>query len=94
MNTYTPIITPVIIPTENNTNCIIQNNIQFCKKKDLTDKEFGYVSIFIFLIIVWLCLVFKIADWIEYEFNIDPMETVLLGGIGLPLLIIGLILVI
>jgi len=84
-------IQPIIIPMNNvrEVNCIIQEGVRYCEKKDLGKKEGGIIAFGVLGLVVW----FVFWGWLSGE-RYDIGEGILIfigGGICLPLLIWGLI---
>ena len=89
-------ITPIIVPVNNTKeeNCIIQDGVRYCEKKDITPKEVGYIFLSFVAFALWIALWFWISFKIDEMFGIFPLTTTIFGGVILPLFIAGIILVI
>lgn len=52
-------MTPIIIPVQQTreVNCIVQENIRYCEKIDLTREDIKYGAVFTVLIVLWIILI-------------------------------------
>jgi len=87
-------VAPMIVPVQTKVNCIIQDGKQFCEENDITNKELGGAFLSVFLVIIWAIISSRISDYLEEKFYINSFFAFIFIAIGLPLLVIGLILVI
>lgn len=87
-------MSPIIIPmnTRREVNCIIQDNVRYCENNPITKREGASVAFIIAGVILWLILWFWLSEKIEDKYNIDTIVSVLIGGLVLPAIIVGLVL--
>lgn len=72
-------------------DCIVQDGVRYCEKKDMTRKEIGLLSFSIIAIILWIALWVWIGVVIEDRYGIFGFPIAISGTILLPLLVIGII---
>lgn len=56
-----PVIIPMMMPQQEK-KCIIQQGVRYCEDTPITKHEFGAISIFIILIIIWSGILMKLLS--------------------------------
>jgi len=87
-------MTPIIIPMNTTTkvDCIIQEGIRYCEKQDISSHEGGIIALSVAGAILWFMFWFWLGIKLDDEYNIFPLTTVFLGGLVLPAIITGIVL--
>ncbi len=82
-------MTTIIVPvqTTKEVNCIIQEGIRYCEKKEIPKEEVGYGLLFIALFFAWVIF------WAWFAAEKDKGMFALFCGLFAPLIIGGLILI-
>jgi hypothetical protein len=82
-------MTPIIIPINNTreVNCIVEQGVRYCEKKDFSKQEVAVVFLGLSIIILWLMF----WGWLSFrvEDTVEPTIVFIIGGIVAPLIIIG-----
>jgi len=85
-------IIPIIIPMQNRqTNCIVEQGIKYCEKKDINKQDITYISFGIVIFFLWCYLWFWIGIKVGEKYDIFPLGIILGGILVLPALIIGIL---
>ena len=89
-------IQPIIMPIQHTKEitCIMQDGVRYCENNPLTKEQNGIMALGIVALMLWFMFWFWLSFKIEDRWGVFPLIPIILGGFGLPLLIIGIALTI